>query len=173
MPHEITAIILKGPVNTDQIVHFDLEAVPLTAELTLFHFNNYYMAYWEHIMGAKGYLDILKQEVSPNYQIGKIFVSPISKVVAEIMKRISKTEDPLYAIIITDYFGGIGGQWANVFRGEVNQDINIKWINEALRLLGVKAAPELDEFDTVGLTKIRVGPEYLFKYTDLCDEHGL
>jgi hypothetical protein len=66
------------------------------------------------------------------------------------------------ALITTDYFGGSGNQTAKVFLDNkkiLDQDDEIDWklnpINSALRLLGVEKMNTMDEFDTVGLGKIR------------------
>lgn len=77
-----------------------------------------------------------------------------------------------YAIICTDYFGGVGTQWAGVFVGK--KLINTEYtINKALSILGVKTQPNFDEFDTVGLSSPRHNPEYLEKYVDMADEFGV
>jgi hypothetical protein len=66
------------------------------------------------------------------------------------------------ALITTDYFGGSGNQTAKVFLDNkkiLDQDDEIDWkfnpINSALKLLGVEKKDGMDEFDTVGLGKIR------------------
>jgi hypothetical protein len=66
------------------------------------------------------------------------------------------------ALITTDYFGGSGNQTAKVFLDNkkiLDQDDEIDWkfnpINSALKLLGVERKDGMDEFDTVGLGKIR------------------
>jgi len=66
------------------------------------------------------------------------------------------------ALITTDYFGGSGNQTAKVFLDNkkiLDQDDEIDWklnpINSALKLLGVDKKDTMDEFDTVGLGKIR------------------
>jgi len=66
------------------------------------------------------------------------------------------------ALVTTDYFGGSGNQTAKVFvdnKKILDQDDEIDWkfnpINSALKLLGVEKKDGMDEFDTVGLGKIR------------------
>jgi hypothetical protein len=66
------------------------------------------------------------------------------------------------ALITTDYFGGSGNQTAKVFLDNskiLDQDDEIDWklnpINSALKLLGVEKKDGMDEFDTIGLGKIR------------------
>ena len=98
---------------------------------------------------------------------------PTDAALAEIMKKISGISLPQYAIIKTDYFGGMGFQWASVFQGKTNADFTVRTINQALRYLGVTKKNGLDEFETVGLDKIRVQQDYLDKYRDLYDELGL
>ena len=75
--------------------------------------------------------------------------SLITLVVADLSKC---------AYIEAEMFGGNGTQ-ASVLYGRGGQRGNIttapRAINEALRWLGVRAAYELDEFDTVGLGAVR------------------
>jgi len=73
--------------------------------------------------------------------------------------------DGMLAYVETEYFGGTGGQAAAVFsRGKtvlrqtkLDQEPASREdpINKALRMLGVQASTEQDEFDTVGLGRFR------------------
>ncbi|MCW3127112.1 MAG: hypothetical protein JWO03_2770 [Bacteroidetes bacterium] len=89
------------------------------------------------------------------------------------MKKISGQEDPTYAIIQTDYFGGRGDQYANIFRGQENLDRSIIDINDTLAFLGVDRTKETDQFDMVGLGTHRHQPDYLDKYVDMADSLGV
>ena len=164
MGHNITAIILKSDFNKNGAKEFDLIERQLGFELTLFHIDNWYCAYWQHLLKTEGELEITN--ICQNW----FMIIPSEVVLAEIMKRISGQNEPEFAIITTDYFGGMGFQWANVFQGSNNADRTIETINQALKYLRVKANAGLDEFETVGLDKIRTQPEYLEKYRDLCHE---
>jgi hypothetical protein len=68
------------------------------------------------------------------------------------------------AYIETDYFGGAGGQSAIVWRdgqvvfGPANGEAGP--INEALQVLGVHADGEGDEFDALGLGKVRATGDF-------------
>ena len=164
MPHMITAIILKGAYKSAEISYFDLRPVPLTEDLTLFHIHTTYSAYWQFYLGMQGELPLLRRPDLP---------FPNEIVLAEIVGRLSVSPSPHFAIIATDYFGGLGSQFANAFIGRENIDPEMEKINQALRFLGVAAEPGKDEFDTVGLSDIRRMPEYLEKYVDLAEKHGL
>ena len=63
----------------------------------------------------------------------------------------------------------MGFRWGQVFLGEEV----IHTINECLKALGVQAIAGQDEFDTVGLGKYSVSPDYLEKYDDLSVELGV
>ena len=164
MGHAITAIILKGSFDTNKAREFDLFAIPLGFELSLFHIDHYYSACWQHKLQTKGQLE-LSNINSP--------VFPAEIAICDIVKRISSSEIPEYAIIMTDYFGGVGYQYANVFKNNTNADKKVKTINQALRHLGVPANDSQDEFDTVGLNKIREQPNFLEKYIDIAEEYGV
>ena len=159
MPHNITALILKGDIDLAKAADFDLVPIDLGFGLTLFHINGYYSLYWQYKLGTSGELDI----VDPS----TYYTFPADMSVAAIAKSISASDEPDFAIIQTDYFGGMGDQHACVFRGAENADRAITMISPALRYLGVTARQGLDEFDTVGLDKIRSSPDHLSKYSEL------
>jgi len=81
-----------------------------------------------------------------------------------------------YAIINTDYVGGIGSQAAVVYdHGNVSMETQAGGhgvINKALRMLGVERVPGgerltgYDEFDSIGLGKYRDFDDYFVKYRD-------
>lgn len=164
MGHSITAIILKGDFDKEKAKGYDLSATLLDFGLSLFHIDHYYSACWQNKLRTFGQLDISNIDC---------IVFPSEIAISEIIKNISNSENPEYAIILTDYFGGVGNQYANVYIDSSNADRNITTINQALRHLGVVAKNGQDEFDTIGLDKIRSQPDYLEKYVELADEYGV
>ncbi len=163
MGHHITAFIIQGNIDPEVEMQYDLQPVTLSQGLTLFHIDHYYTAYWQHMLNVEGMLECS--------QVGGIFPSEL--VIYEMAAQLTQTRDPDFAIIQTDYFGGIGRQYASVYHGRDNADKRISTINQALRYLGVMAIAPADEFDTVGLGDIRTQPEHLDKYVDLAEELGL
>lgn len=164
MGHAITAIILKGDFNKERARDFDLLPISLDFGLSLFHIDHYYSACWQHKLKTSGQLEVSNIDS---------IVFPREIAISEIIKAISVSEAPEYAIISTDYFRGIGKQYANVFIKTDNADRNIITINQALRYLGVLTKDEKDEFETIGLDKIRSQPEHLDKYVELADKYGV
>jgi len=164
MGHNISAIILKGEYDKPKSKEFDLIGIKLDDNLTMFHINHYYSACWQAKLGTKGVLD--------NNGIDYILY-PCEIAISELMMIISRKENPVFSIITTDYFSGIGNQYANVYIKETLADSKIKTINQALSFLGVKKKSGMDEFDSVGLSNHRSEPEYLEKYYDLADELGV
>lgn len=166
MSHCITAIILKGNYDKEIAGEYDLIGKELGFNLTLFHIDHYYSAYWQFKLGKKGYLQTLLG--------ADRVIFPHQVVVADLMKIISKNTVVIFAIIATGYFGGTGNQFATVYKNETLISEAIVRINQALQYLGVVRTATLDEFDTVGLGAIRSLPEgYLDKYGDLCEAHNL
>lgn len=163
MSHSICAIVLRGPFDAAAAERYDLAGIPLGNDLTLFHITHYYTACWQKTLGIDGDLD-------GAFPTSLIF--PQERVIAVLMERITSRE-PLFAVIATDYFGGAGGQWAQVYRGRAAADPAVTSVNEALRLLGVKARPGMDEFDTAGLDRIRHTPDWLDRYVDRAEELGV
>jgi hypothetical protein len=69
--------------------------------------------------------------------------------------------------IETDYFGGFGDQSAKLYRDnnilideDTRTDQTTNPINQALKMMGVKAKPGMDEFDTVGLGRYRTNEDF-------------
>ena len=164
MPHNITAIILKGKYDKFDAERFDLLGKDLPFSLTLFHIDHYQTACWQYELRAIGQLET---SITDN------FIFPNEIAIAEIIKTISTDDNPLFAIIQTDYFGGIGNQYASVYRYKDNIDKNAKTINNVLVHLGVIRNGQLDEFDTIGLDKIRTQPDFLEKYVELADKYRI
>lgn len=164
MPHNITALIVKGNLNHNKAIEFDLIGKDLGFGLSLFHIDYCYSIYWQHKLMLTEQLD-LKNIDSCDF--------PIEISIAVIVKYISYEIEPEFAIIQTDYFSGLGKQNANAFKNSINVDKSIRTINQALKYLGFIANKGLDEFDTIGLDKIRSQPDFLERYRQLVDEHNL
>jgi hypothetical protein len=78
---------------------------------------------------------------------------------------IATTKGGALAYIETEFFGGTGGQSAMAIvdgreRMAPQQAKGIGPINQALRVIGVKHAADLDEFDTLGLGERRSMSDY-------------
>lgn len=164
MGHQITALIIKGNFDKSKAEEYDLFGKDLGFDLSLFHVDQYYSAYWQYKLLKVGQLEI--------YNI-KNLTFPSEIVLSEIVRKILNNEEPKYAIIQTEHFGGNGKQFANAFVGSINADKNISTINQALKYLGVQLENKKDEFEEIGLDKIRIQPEYLKKYIDLTEKHGV
>ncbi|MBV1909351.1 MAG: hypothetical protein KUG78_08510 [Kangiellaceae bacterium] len=73
-----------------------------------------------------------------------------------------------FAIICTDYFGGVGEQIAAVYQGDTQKfPPSEDGISNALKEIGVKRSLFKDEFDTIGLGKYRNWDGLFDKYEDL------
>lgn len=165
MAHNISALILKGEFNKETAYTYDLKPVPLGYRLTLFHIEDYYTAYWQYRLNIEGMLEItFPKELS---------YLRLDKVVVALMQKITRSQNPLFAFIHTDYFGGFGYQFAQLFEGYNNISDGVSTVNQALKYLGVEADKNTDEFDSVNLGSIRNTAEYLEKYVDLCDSLGI
>ncbi len=164
MGHNITAIILKGEYKESKSKAYDLIGIHLSFDLTMFPVNLYYSAYWQAKLGTKGMLD----NNGVDYAL-----YPIEMAISELVNRISIDQAPIYTVLATDYFGGIGNQYVNVYKNDLLVDPGITTINQALAFMGVDCINGMDEFDSVGLSKYRSEPGYLEKYSDLADELGV
>lgn len=77
----------------------------------------------------------------------------------------SMSRDGQLAYVETEYFGGVGGQGATVFRDGV-EIMPPKWqttgpINEALELIGVHRVGTGDRFDAIGFGVVRDNDDFL------------
>jgi hypothetical protein len=163
--HEIQALVLPA-ADPDAARAWDLATVPLAgSELSLVHVTHYVTAYWQARRGVSGHL--VTQSSFPA-------TFPRERVLHDIAVAVTGVPDPLYAVVMTEYFGGVGEQCAAAYRVPGLEPVVAGSINEALRALGVTTAPdEYDEFDTVGLGHFRSTPDHLDRFADLCDELGV
>ncbi|WP_378736720.1 hypothetical protein [Nocardia brasiliensis] len=163
MPHSITALIVPGPYHADAADKWDLLPVPLRCDLTMFHVTHYYTAYWQGLLRVTGHF-----ELAPS---ARRLLFPTENVIGVLARELSAQLEPAFALVVTDYFAGMGDQGAvvSIDGGPIRP---VADINDALRALGVTAAEGLDEFDTVGLGNHRSTPDYLDRYVDLCEEIG-
>ncbi|WP_433219511.1 hypothetical protein ACQP00_15435 [Dactylosporangium sp. CS-047395] len=161
MGHSITALLLRGPVDEDAAREWDVEVVPLAQGISLVHVTHYYAAVWQFRRRRSGDLDV------------PATVPPIFPTEAVLLDLAAALAAGPFALIQTDYFGGVGDQWACLYDASGRRDPAVHTINDALRALGVRGAGSTDAFDEVGLGRHRHTPERLERYETLCDELGL
>lgn len=165
MGHSITAILIRDHFDAEAARRYDLRPLALEQSITLFHISHYYSAYWQSVLGTSGGLDVPVEYIEE--------LLPYEPVLRAMVVEITSRAEPTFAIIRTEYFGGIGDQLACAFEGERRITSDRATINEALLALGVKKREGLDEFDTIGLGRHRSSPEYLERYEELCLEAGV
>jgi hypothetical protein len=162
MGHRISAILLHGPFDAEVAASYDLRPIPLGFGITLFPIDANHYDHWADELGVQG--GFLSEHPLLNGPV-------VHRMVHDIAPG-----SPLFAIIETDYFGGVGEQAAVAYRGEVEvmapEQAPLGPINQALRLLGVEARPGSDEFDTVGLVRYRDFDSLLEAYWPEDDERG-
>lgn len=142
---------------------------------SLIPISEYYLAYWQHHLKCETEFNM------PLHADGESSILFITEgVIFDIMKEITRNPSPEFIVFKTDYFGGVGDQFAVKVNGTTIEKSGS--INEMLKELGVNSTIQeqvyvktgLDQFDLLGLGKHRSGPNYLYeKYADLCEEHDL
>jgi hypothetical protein len=162
--HAITAVLLSGAYDATVADRYDLRPVPLGGDLTLFHVDHYFTAYWQAACGAAEWLDI---------PLGFPAIFPREGILDRMVTEMTRHAAPTYALVMTDYFGGAGGQWACLFSGGRRTSAARASINDVLAALGVHRVANQDEFDTAGLGLHRAQPDYLERYVTLCDDLGV
>jgi hypothetical protein len=164
MGHAIQAILLPGACRADAPQRWDVVPVNLAHGWSMVPITHYFSAYWQAKIGAGAALAVPTEFCS---------IFPSEGVVGQIAADLAGRHTP-FAVIMTDYFGGVGEQWACAFPAATATVPSTNGaINQVLQALGVVADPGKDEFDTLGLAAHRHPPEYLHKYEDLCDEIGV
>jgi hypothetical protein len=164
MGHDITAILVHGTIDPVAAERFDLRPVTLGQDLALLHIDHYFAAYWQATERVTELLDV-PLDFPP--------VFPREGVLRHMVVGLKATARPAFGIVMTDYFGGTGSQWACAFEGTKRITGDATKINATLRALGITHREPLDEFDTVGLDRHRSPPQYLERYVDLCDDLGV
>ena len=147
MAHFISAIVAKAPIDRDKAAELDLPVFEEGGFATVALFDRH-AARWAERLGS-----------SAESATGRLIDAPVVLDFARALDLWS------FALVATEYFGGVGEQFASVFEdGTCVMEPTEGGINAALRRIGVECAGELDEFDTVGLGKRREFSEYFKAY---------
>jgi hypothetical protein len=150
MGHQITAIVTGLPIDEHKAQEFDLP-VFIENGYRIIGLDVAHTDYWTERLNFQ-YIDD-DVEIPLDCETTHYFAEELG---------ISK-----YAIIHTDYLGGIGDQFAAVYEhGCVAMAAEADGINRALRLIGVKCLPGLDEFDSINLSRYRHFDRHFEKYWD-------
>jgi hypothetical protein len=153
MGHHISAALLKGLFDTKIARDFRLTPRALPQDVTLFPLHYLYSDHWTERLGLEG-----------PHADHPLLDGP---VVHYLMKRI--VNQPFFAVVETNYFGGLGTQSAAVYHGDLvvmPPTLGRGTINQALRHLGVQPQKGADEFDTVGLGNYRDFDDLFESYRD-------
>ena len=147
MGHHIEAIVTKGEIDKELLSKFELPWVSHEG-FSIIGLDAGHSDYWA------------KKLSIPNESSGDIILNcPVTHYFA---KELGLKE---YAIIFTDYFGGMGEQYATVYSaGKVVMEETKGGINQALKTIGVCKNGDLDEFDTICLGRYRSFDEHFTKY---------
>lgn len=143
MAHNISGIVIPGDVDSELAASFNAKLVSLQSGFTAIALRDDYIDLWADR------LDMHDTEAS----------MPLcdSRVVRHIASTLAG--DRPFALIETDYFGGVGTQWAAAYRD--NEELvpfakaDAGPINAALKAIGVRSGLLSDAFTIVGLQNHR------------------
>ena len=147
MAHHIDAIVAKLPINRDKAKEFDLP-VFVEGDFAVIALNHYHSDHWAEALkiDSKAFSDMIHD----------------TAVTLEFARLIGIEK---FALVSTEYFGGVGEQFATVYdQNKRIFDVTEDGINQALNLIGVQKAKGLDEFDSIGLGKHRDFYSHFEKY---------
>lgn len=147
MAHYISALAVRGAYDVDAAHRLGLRPVQLEQEVVLFSLDDERLVHQLGLSeGAAEYLFSDGERPFPNRAV----VHHLARVLVG---------DAVYAVLDTEYFGGLGDQAAAVYRcGEELMPPTLAArgpISQALKLLGVERGNHYDEFDAVGLAHHR------------------
>jgi hypothetical protein len=163
--HSICGVLLGVPFDTARAAAYDLRSALSNGRCTLLPISHYWSAYWQAKRGGvDGPLDLPP---------GVPAIFPSEGVVRTVIAEITARSEPCFAVIMTEYFGGNGEQWAVAFQGRRRLSVECWSVNRALELFGIEARAGRDAWDVFGLASVRSNPGYLTRYVQLCDELGV
>ncbi|MEZ4379939.1 MAG: hypothetical protein R3A79_01230 [Nannocystaceae bacterium] len=144
MGHRISGVLLRGDFSRAAAHSFDLAQIPLPQGLTLLPVDIFLLEFWGVVTGNTARRECPIRDL----------LFPCDDVLFDIVEALRP--GALFAVIATDYFGGVGTQAAAVYRGrEVVMPPTVGGINLALRRLGVARTRGVDEFESVELDRHR------------------
>ncbi|MGR3616268.1 MAG: hypothetical protein ACU0BB_09515 [Paracoccaceae bacterium] len=149
MGHRISAIICKLPINYEKADELDLP-VFVESDFAIIALDASHSDHWAEALGV-GY----------NFLSDMMHDSAVTQAFAKAL-GISK-----FALINTEYFGGVGEQHATAYEnGQRTLCVTSDGINKALSMIGVTRSDNKDEFDSIGLGKYRHFDDHFEKYWD-------
>jgi len=152
MGHSISALVCKPSNEIDRAAEFDLPVIP-SGEFVIIPLDASHNDDWQEKLELPmvGGDSVLILDTAFTHHVANILA------------------DSNYAIIETDYFGGIGSQTAAVYSKNSRTPLfsapreDGYAINTALKLIGVKRMLG-DEFQTLGLNQHRSFEDYFESY---------
>lgn len=153
MGHHISAIIGKDKVDIEKIKELGL-ATAFESGYVIILFDLYSMCKLGEILNKS--TDSNSENIEWNCELTHFLAKQIG------LRK--------FALIETDYFAGIGDQYATYFNNGVKV-LNDVSINEALRELGVEKKNNLDEFATINLGKYRNSQYFYWETNNPADKY--
>lgn len=151
MGHNICAIIGKKPIDENVLKKFQL-AVAYENGYAIIILERESVWYWSEK------LDLSCESESDSIEWA-------SELIFYFAKELGLEK---YAIIQTDYFGGIGTQSASLYENG-KPIITEKSINEVLHILGVSRTQEKDEFEMINLQEYRDSEYYYWSTSNFAE----
>lgn len=144
MGHQISGVVVRGPVDRDAASRYDMTLIELDQDCTLIALDAGYVDHWDERLGLARDA-VLSERPILNMRI--------------VHHMVREVTDAPFVIFETDYFGGAGDQAAAAYDGDralMPPTVGaIGPINRALRLIGVTPRKSKDEFSALGLGRFR------------------
>ncbi|TAE12760.1 MAG: hypothetical protein EAZ95_11975 [Bacteroidetes bacterium] len=151
MGHHITAIVTPQRINAQKAKEYDLFFV-VEKSFSILFLDEFHSDFWAEKLQI--------EDKENDFHENKIILD--CKTTLFLAGELGID---FFVLLNTDYFAGIGEQWACVYRaGKKIMPDTCSGINEALRKIGVQAEKGLDEFDTINLVSYRGYDTVLLKH---------
>lgn len=148
MGHNICALIGKAPINENKVHQYGL-AVAYENGFAIVILDEDHIYHWSKKLGINDFSH--SDDISQDHELSWFWAKELGW---------SK-----FAIIQTDYFGGVGYQFACLY--DDGARVIESDINTVLEALGVVPLPNLDAFDTINLTEHRITEMYYMDNYDI------
>ena len=125
--HNISAVIIRGDAELDLLLDYDTVGFAIGQGLSLVWMDHIYTGYWARRLGIEGTLPLPESIDEPQ-------LLPHDAVIAELV-RVAAGDGARFAVVWTDYFGGVGEQLAAAYIGDQVIETD-GTINGALRACG-------------------------------------
>ena len=162
MAHSISGILTEARPDPDAAAAFDLIPCIDRDGVMFIPLDHCFTTYWSRRLNVPG-----------EYRVPDGFPAdfPRHTVLRHLLDAVGCAQSHRFAIVMTEYFGGVGEQWAVLVDND--EVVPQHSINDVLHALGVRADRGQDAFSAFGFDVLRSNPARLHIYSRVCRMYRL